>query len=220
MKETNILVVDDEKEIADLLEIYLISDGFQVKKAYSAAEGLKMLEEQSIDLVLLDVMMPDMDGITMCRRIRETNNIPIIMVSAKTQELDKIVGLTNGADDYVSKPFSIMELLARVKAGLRRANLYVRRHNDFSVNEKLYDISYRGQKLGLTVKEFKLLKLLIERAGETLTRDEIFKTVWGEDFMGETRALDMHIAQIRDKIKAAGGDNVIVTVRGVGYRVD
>ena len=107
MKETNILVVDDEKEIADLLEIYLISDGFQVKKAYSAAEGLKMLEEQSIDLVLLDVMMPDMDGITMCRRIRETNNIPIIMVSAKTQELDKIVGLTNGADDYVSKPFNL-----------------------------------------------------------------------------------------------------------------
>ena len=120
MKETNILVVDDEKEIADLLEIYLISDGFQVKKAYSAAEGLKMLEEQSIDLVLLDVMMPDMDGITMCRRIRETNNIPIIMVSAKTQELDKIVGLTNGADDYVSKPFNPLELMARVKSQLRR----------------------------------------------------------------------------------------------------
>ena len=120
MRETNILVVDDEKEIADLLEIYLISDGFHVKKAYSAMEGLKMLQEQPIDLVLLDVMMPDMDGITMCRRIRETNNIPIIMVSAKTQELDKIVGLTNGADDYVSKPFNPLELMARVKSQLRR----------------------------------------------------------------------------------------------------
>ena len=120
MRETNILVVDDEKEIADLLEIYLISDGFHVKKAYSAMEGLKMLQEQPIDLVLLDVMMPDMDGITMCRRIRETNNIPIIMVSAKTQELDKIVGLTNGADDYVSKPFNPLELMARVKSRRER----------------------------------------------------------------------------------------------------
>ena len=96
----------------------------------------------------------------------------------------------------------------------------MRRHNDFSVNEKLYDVSYRGERLNLTVKEFKLFRLLIERAGETLTREEIFKSVWGEDFMGETRALDMHIAQIRDKIKAAGGENMIVTVRGVGYRVD
>ena len=106
VEETNILVVDDEKEIADLLEIYLISDGFQVLKAYSAKEGLRILEEKKIDLVLLDVMMPDMDGIAMCRRIRETNNIPIIMVSAKTQDIDKIVGLSTGADDYVAKPFN------------------------------------------------------------------------------------------------------------------
>ena len=116
MEETNILVVDDEKEIADLLEIYLISDGFQVLKAYSAKEGLRILEEKKIDLVLLDVMMPDMDGIAMCRRIRETNNIPIIMVSAKTQDIDKIVGLSTGADDYVAKPFNPLELMARVKS--------------------------------------------------------------------------------------------------------
>ena len=120
MEETNILVVDDEKEIADLLEIYLISDGFQVLKAYSAKEGLRILEEKKIDLVLLDVMMPDMDGIAMCRRIRETNNIPIIMVSAKTQDIDKIVGLSTGADDYVAKPFNPLELMARVKSQLRR----------------------------------------------------------------------------------------------------
>ena len=112
VEETNILVVDDEKEIADLLEIYLISDGFQVLKAYSAKEGLRILEEKKIDLVLLDVMMPDMDGIAMCRRIRETNNIPIIMVSAKTQDIDKIVGLSTGADDYVAKPFNPLELMA------------------------------------------------------------------------------------------------------------
>ena len=120
VEETNILVVDDEKEIADLLEIYLISDGFQVLKAYSAKEGLRILEEKKIDLVLLDVMMPDMDGIAMCRRIRETNNIPIIMVSAKTQDIDKIVGLSTGADDYVAKPFNPLELMARVKSPLPR----------------------------------------------------------------------------------------------------
>ena len=112
--------MDDEKEIADLLEIYLISDGFQVLKAYSAKEGLRILEEKKIDLVLLDVMMPDMDGIAMCRRIRETNNIPIIVVSAKTQDIDKIVGLSTGADDYVAKPFNPLELMARVKSQLRR----------------------------------------------------------------------------------------------------
>lgn len=115
VEETNILVVDDEKEIADLLEIYLISDGFQVLKAYSAKEGLRILEEKKIDLVLLDVMMPDMDGIAMCRRSRETNNIPIIMVSAKTQDIDKIVGLSTGADDYVAKPFNPLAAEAACK---------------------------------------------------------------------------------------------------------
>ena len=128
MEETNILVVDDEKEIADLLEIYLISDGFQVLKAYSAKEGLRILEEKKIDLVLLDVMMPDMDGIAMCRRIRETNNIPIIMVSAKTQDIDKIVGLSTGADDYVAKPFNPLDETALMKILVEPKNSLVKQY--------------------------------------------------------------------------------------------
>ena len=128
MEETNILVVDDEKEIADLLEIYLISDGFQVLKAYSAKEGLRILEEKKIDLVLLDVMMPDMDGIAMCRRIRETNNIPIIMVSAKTQDIDKIVGLSTGADDYVAKPLNSLDETALMKILVEPKNSLVKQY--------------------------------------------------------------------------------------------
>ena len=120
MEQTNILVVDDEKEIADLLELYLVSDGFRVLKAYDAHTGLRMMKEEKIDLVLLDIMMPQIDGLEMCRRIREENNVPVIMVSAKTQDLDKIVGLTTGADDYVTKPFNPLELMARVKSQLRR----------------------------------------------------------------------------------------------------
>ena len=120
MNDINILVVDDEKEIADLLELYLISDGYQVKKAYDAMEGLQIMKKEKIDLVLLDIMMPRIDGLEMCRKIREHNNVPIIIVSAKTQELDKIVGLTTGADDYVTKPFNPLELMARVKSQLRR----------------------------------------------------------------------------------------------------
>ena len=213
-------IIEDDEGVQEVYES-AFEDFYNLKIFSNGKDFFEAFNLEKPDLIIVDIMLPDMDGYTIISNIRARDErIPVIVVSAKTDEMSFVKGLNKGADDYVSKPFSIMELLARVKAGLRRANLYVRRHNDFSVNEKLYDISYRGQKLGLTVKEFKLLKLLIERAGETLTRDEIFKTVWGEDFMGETRALDMHIAQIRDKIKAAGGDNVIVTVRGVGYRVD
>ena len=220
MDKALIYIVEDDEGIQEVYE-GAFEGVYDVRIFGDGASFFRAFEEKRPSLAIIDIMLPDIDGYTILTRLREKDErLPVIIVSAKSDEISFVKGLNKGADDYVSKPFSIMELLARVKAGLRRANLYVLRHNDFSVNEKLYDISYRGQKLGLTVKEFKLLKLLIERAGETLTRDEIFKTVWGEDFMGETRALDMHIAQIRDKIKAAGGDNVIVTVRGVGYRVD
>ena len=220
MDKALIYIVEDDEGIQEVYE-GAFEGVYDVRIFGDGASFFRAFEEKRPSLAIIDIMLPDIDGYTILTRLREKDErLPVIIVSAKSDEISFVKGLNKGADDYVSKPFSIMELLARVKAGLRRANLYVRRHNDFSVNEKLYDISYRGQKLGLTVKEFKLLKLLIERAGETLTRDEIFKTVWGEDFMGETRALDMHIAQIRDKIKAVGGDNIIITVRGVGYRVD
>ena len=231
MKETNILVVDDEKEIADLLEIYLISDGFHVKKAYSAMEGLKMLQEQQIDLVLLDVMMPDMDGITMCRRIRETNNIPIIMVSAKTQELDKIVGLTNGADDYVSKPFNPLELMARVKSQLRRyrelnpsrpqENKEVITLKNLEINKVTHQVICYGESVKLTPIEFDILYLLASNPGRVFSTDEIFEKVWNEKVYEANNTVMVHIRRLRSKMKEdTRQDKIITTVWGVGYKIE
>ena len=231
MRETNILVVDDEKEIADLLEIYLISDGFHVKKAYSAMEGLKMLQEQPIDLVLLDVMMPDMDGITMCRRIRETNNIPIIMVSAKTQELDKIVGLTNGADDYVSKPFNPLELMARVKSQLRRyrelnpsrpqENKEVITLKNLEINKVTHQVICYGESVKLTPIEFDILYLLASNPGRVFSTDEIFERVWQEKYYEANNTVMVHIRRLRGKMKDdTREEKIITTVWGVGYKIE
>ena len=146
--------------------------------------------------------------------------MPVIIVSAKSDEISFVKGLNKGADDYMSKPFSILELMARVKTNLRRANLYVSSVGGFTVDRNTYKIRFQGKDLGLTLKEYKLLDLLIGKAGITIERDTLFREVWGEDYIGETRTLDMHIATLREKIKAAGGGDCIVTVRGVGYRFE
>ena len=173
-------------------------------------------------LVILDIMLPDMDGYTILSKIREIDEkMPVIIVSAKSDEISAVKGLNKGADDYMSKPFSVLELIARVKTNLRRANLYVTKQEGFVIDNNVYKIFFEGKDLGLTLKEFKLLKLLIGKAGVTVEREELFREVWGEGFMGETRTLDMHIAQLREKIEECGGrEDVIVTVRGIGYRFD
>ena len=166
-------------------------------------------------------MLPDTAGSTILTELRKHDErLPVIIVSAKSDEISFVKGLNKGADDYMSKPFSVMELIARVKASLRRANLYVKKYNEFEIDDNIYDILYNGKRLNLTLKEFKLMKILIERAGETIPRVEIFEEVWNTEYMGDTRALDMHIAQIRNKMKQAGADKMIFTVRGVGYRLD
>ena len=233
MEETNILVVDDEKEIADLLEIYLISDGFQVLKAYSAKEGLRILEEKKIDLVLLDVMMPDMDGIAMCRRIRETNNIPIIMVSAKTQDIDKIVGLSTGADDYVAKPFNPLELMARVKSQLRRytqlnpnSSTGKAAKNEISIrglsiNKDNHKVVVYGEEIKLTPIEFDILYLLASNPGRVFSTDEIFEKVWNEKVYEANNTVMVHIRRLRGKMKEDTRQNkIITTVWGVGYKIE
>ena len=231
MEETNILVVDDEKEIADLLEIYLISDGFQVLKAYSAKEGLRILEEKKIDLVLLDVMMPDMDGIAMCRRIRETNNIPIIMVSAKTQDIDKIVGLSTGADDYVAKPFNPLELVARVKAQIRRYTKYNdggRTENDvidfrgLFLDRNSHECVFNEKELTLTPIEFDILWLLCENRGKVISSEELFENVWHEKYYkNSNNTVMVHIRHLREKMSGPmGKSDFIKTVWGVGYKVE
>lgn len=220
MEKSLIYVVEDDEGIQEvydgafdgLYEVEIFGDG----KSF-----FERLKEKKPQLVILDIMLPDMDGYTILSKIREKDErLPIIIVSAKNDEINFVKGLNKGADDYMAKPFSVMELLARVKTSLRRASLYIVKHNDFEINNNTYSILYRNENLNLTLKEFLLLKLLLTKAGETVKREDIFNEVWGDDFMGETRTLDMHIAQVREKIKKAGGGDFIITVRGIGYRID
>ena len=232
MEETKILVVDDEKEIADLLELYLISDGFQVKKAYNAQEGLRIMKEEKIDLVLLDIMMPNIDGLEMCRRIRETNNVPIIMVSAKTQELDKIVGLTTGADDYVTKPFNPLELMARVKSQLRRyrdlnpaqekkSESAVIQVKNLTINKETHQVFVDGESVKLTPIEFDILYLLASNPGKVFSTDEIFERVWNEKVYEANNTVMVHIRRLRGKMKEdTRQSKIITTVWGVGYKIE
>ena len=232
MEETRILVVDDEQEIADLLELYLISDGYQVIKSGDALEGLAILEREMIDLVLLDIMMPKMDGLEMCRKIREKHNVPIIMVSAKTQELDKIVGLTTGADDYVIKPFNPLELLARVKAQLRRFT----RYNDGSgmnqedtqeiagliLNRATHQCTYGEEEITLTLLEFSILWILTQNRGKVISSENLFEQVWKEKyFKNNNNTVMVHIRHLREKLgEVMGHKELIKTVWGVGYKVE
>lgn len=220
-KEMNLLVVDDEKEIADLLELYLKNDGYQVFKFYRGKPALECVESEKVDLAILDIMLPDIDGLEICRKIRESHTFPIIMLTAKGEELDKVTGLAMGADDYITKPFSVRELIARVKALLRRAApqneeegiLHV---GGLTIDVGNYEAFRNGEKLSLTLKEFELLKLLVLSRGKVLTRDFLLDRIWGYEFYGETRTVDVHIRHIRQKL----GDDAhyIETIRGVGYK--
>ena len=224
MEQIAILVVDDEKEIADLVEIYLVSDGYKVFKANNAKEGLEILEKEEIHLVLLDIMMPGMDGLEMCRKIRETNNIPIIMLSAKSTDLDKILGLGTGADDYVVKPFSPRELVARVKAVLARTmpapvaegNVYT--FGNLVIDTASHSVKVAGQEAPLTPKEFDLLVFLVNNKGIALSREKILQKVWNYDYYGEDRTVDTHVKMLRSHLGSCRG--YIVTVWGVGYKFD
>ena len=219
MKELIYIVEDDE----GIQEVYegAFEDVYETKIFSNGADFFKVFEQERPELVILDIMLPDMDGYTILTKIREIDErLPVICVSAKSDEISFVKGLNKGADDYMAKPFSVLELLARVKTNLRRTKLYVTNADGFTIDSNLYKVFYNDKDLGLTIKEFKLLKLLIGKAGITIEREDLFKEVWGEDFMGESRTLDMHIASLREKIKQAGGKDGIVTVRGVGYRFE
>ena len=231
MEQIAILVVDDEKEIADLVEIYLVSDGYKVFKANNAKEGLEILEKEEIHLVLLDIMMPGMDGLEMCRKIRETNNIPIIMVSAKTQDIDKIVGLSTGADDYVAKPFNPLELMARVKSQLRRyrelnpSKPHERQEvislKHLEINKVTHQVVCYGESIKLTPIEFDILYLLASNPGRVFGTDEIFERVWHEKFYEANNTVMVHIRRLRGKMKDdTREDKIITTVWGVGYKIE
>lgn len=232
MEKTRILVVDDEKEIADLLEIYLISDGYEVLKAYNGEEGLEILNREQVDLLLLDVMMPGIDGLEMCRKVREDKNIPIIIVSAKTQELDKILGLSTGADDYVSKPFNPLELMARVKSQLRRYRELNPAHQKKADNQRIvlknleidkitHQVRVYGELVKLTPIEFDILYLLASHPGRVFSTDEIFEKVWHEKVYEANNTVMVHIRRLRGKMQDdARVDKIITTVWGVGYKIE
>lgn len=234
MKETGkILVVDDDKEIADLVEIHLISDGFAVRKANNAREGLDILDrEKDINLAILDIMMPGMDGLTMCKKIRETSAIPIIMLSAKSTDLDKIIGLSTGADDYVIKPFNPLELTARVKSQLRRftqlnpsaSGDYLDREVEVGplrINKETHRVISYEKEVKLTPIEFDILYLLATNPGRVFSTDEIFERVWNEKMFEANNTVMVHIRRLREKIEMDSRNaQIIKTVWGVGYKIE
>ena len=233
MAETNILIVHDEQEIADLVEIYLVSDGYSVFKANNAQEGLDILEREDIHLVLLDIMMPGMNGLEMCKKIRETNNIPIIMISAKSTDLDKILGLGTGADDYVAKPFNPLEVSARVKSQLRRytqlnpnSNVHENVRNEISIrgltiNKDNHKVTVYDEEVKLTPIEFDILYLLASNPGKVFSTDEIFEKVWNEKVYEANNTVMVHIRRLRGKMKEdERQDKIITTVWGVGYKIE
>ena len=232
MQDTKILVVDDEKEIADLIEIYLVSDGYKVYKAYNAMDGLDILAKEDIKLVLLDIMMPGMDGLSMCKKIRENNNIPIIMLSAKSTDLDKILGLGTGADDYVTKPFNPLELTARVKSQLRRftqlnpGSEKARTEQEIQIrglliNRENHKVLIDGEEIKLTPIEFDILYLLASNPGRVFSTDEIFERVWNEKVYEANNTVMVHIRRLRGKMKEdTRGEKIITTVWGVGYKIE
>lgn len=227
----NILIVDDEKEIADLIELYLSNEGFTVYKFYTAVGALNCINEVKLDLAILDVMLPDIDGFTICRKIREKFNFPVIMLTAKNQEIDKISGLTLGADDYVTKPFLPLELIARVKAQLRRYTRYNQTESEPESNviafsglyiDKDNHICLLNEKpLALTPIEFSLLWYLCKNSGRVVRSDELFFNVWGEKYYTNNNTVMVHIRHVREKMNDnAEHPKYIKTVWGVGYKVE
>ena len=218
----SILVCDDEKDIVSALKIYLMADGYQVFEAYNGKEALEVLKEQDIHLVLMDIMMPEMDGIAAMVKIRETSNVPVILLTANDTDSDIVNGLELGADDYITKPFGVMELISRVKALLRRTSRMNEDsqliHEDILMDMDKHAVTVAGQLCELTFKEFELLKYLMLNQGIVLSRDKIMDQVWGFEYEGESRTVDMHIKTLRQKLGAAG--SCIKTVRNVGYMIE
>lgn len=228
----NILIVDDEAEITDLLEVYLTAQGYSVFKFYQANGVLACIRKERIDLAILDVMLPDMDGFKLCKAIREDYFFPIIMLTAKIEETDKLQGILLGADDYITKPFQPLELMARVKAQLRRADTYNRAMSGISkeefyeadgleVNATTHICTLYGKEIELTPTEFSILLCLFRRRGQVLTSEEIFEEVWGTRYLDSNNTVFVHVARIREKLhENARKPKFIKTVWGVGYKMD
>lgn len=224
--ERTILVVDDEKPILEILKFNLEKEGFKVLGAADGEEGLVLALTQNPDLILLDIMLPKLDGFDVCKRIREKSNVPIIMITAREEEVDKVLGLELGADDYITKPFSIREVLARVKANMRRfagegkegaQDLIVAAPN-LVINTTKYEAVKNGVTLDLTLREYELLKFLVTQPNRIFSREALLSSVWGYEFYGDVRTVDVTVRRLREKVEDdSSNPRYILTKRGVGY---
>ncbi|MHA8110445.1 response regulator YycF [Lactobacillaceae bacterium Melli_B4] len=222
-----ILVVDDEKPITDIEKFNLVKEGYDVSVAYDGEEALQKVDEENPDLIILDLMLPKIDGLEVARQVRKNHDTPIIMVTAKDSELDKVLGLELGADDYVTKPFSNRELVARVKANLRRQTANDNagdddnqdiKIGDLVIHPQAYSVTKRGENIDLTHREFELLHYLAQHIGQVMTREHLLQTVWGYDYFGDVRTVDVTVRRLREKIEDNPSHPVwLVTRRGVGY---
>ena len=223
-----ILVVDDEASIVNIISFNLKKEGYEVITANDGETGLELALNEKPDLVLLDIMMPQMDGYEVCRKIREKSAVPIIMLTARADEVDKVIGLELGADDYVTKPFGNRELMARVKANLRKTmaieaakkpkNANVAVYGDITIDFKRYEVKKRGETINLTVRETELLNFLATQQSQIFTRETLLEKVWGYEYLGDVRAVDVTIRRLREKIEDdPGKPQYIITKRGVGY---
>ncbi|MGE7793328.1 response regulator transcription factor [Lysinibacillus fusiformis] len=230
MSKETILIVDDEKEIRNLIAIYLKNEGYQVLEACDGEEGLQLLKKQAIHLIVLDLMMPNVDGMEMCMKVREIAEMPIIMLTAKSQDMDKIMGLTIGADDYVTKPFNPLELVARIKSQLRR---YLKLNGlnktngdeieigDLRINTATHEVLVNNEKVKLTPREFAILELLSSNPGIVMSAEQIYERVWKEEAFQSENTVMVHIRKIRERIETnPRNPQYIKTVWGVGYKVE
>ncbi len=225
MPSYKILIIEDEKQIARFIELELKHEGYDVYMCYDGKEGLKKVEEIHPDLIVLDIMLPGINGIEICRKVRQYSNVPIIMVTAKDDIPDKVMGLDSGADDYVTKPFAIEELLARIRAALRKSKQLNIIREVLTIADLTIDTSKRIVKradkiIELTKREYDLLEYLVRNKGIVLTRDQILENVWGYSYMGDTNVVDVYIRYLRSKVDDGFKTKLIHTVRGVGYKCE
>ncbi|MGI5161459.1 response regulator [Microbispora sp. CA-102843] len=224
---TRVLVVEDEESFSDALSYMLRKEGFEVAVATTGPEALDTFDRNGADLVLLDLMLPGLPGTEVCRSLRQRSKVPVIMLTAKDSEIDKVVGLELGADDYVTKPFSSRELVARIRAVLRRqgdieeVESAVLTGGPVRMDVDRHIVAVRGQQVQLPLKEFELLEVLLRNAGRVLTRGQLIDRVWGADYVGDTKTLDVHVKRLRAKVEAdPSNPRCILTVRGLGYKFD
>jgi len=228
VRSKKILIVEDEVSISDIVKFNLVKEGYEIDTAYDGEDGLNKALAKAYDLVLLDIMLPQMDGFQVCRKIRETSSVPIIMLTAKEDEVDKVLGLELGADDYMTKPFGMRELIARVKANIRRielddtvsqtSNSKVTSYGNLTIDMTKYEVRKGDKSLELTLREFELLRYLAGQENQVFSREQLLEEVWGYEYYGDIRTVDVTIRRLREKVEDDPGDpKYIMTKRGIGY---